>query len=142
MRRLLRNNKGQTRVIEAFFASVLLLSCLAFIPVAQTPVNSSNCKLSSMALNTLVSLDDGGRLSNLIDIRDWATLRSLVLSEIPSTVWFNLTTFDSDSTPLNDVLITNGSPVSENVEAANYVCVSTNASYAVYFLRLQLASVS
>ncbi len=141
MKRFVKNKRGQVRVIEAFFASVLLLSALALIPTAQKTDESSAVRLSATALNMLLSLDVDGRLAKLVDSREWTTLRSLIQSVVPAAMWFNLTVFNVNMTPLNDVLISNGGPVSNNMQSANYVCASTSENYAVYFLRLQLSAV-
>ncbi len=139
--RLLKDNKGQIRVIEAFFASVLLLSSLTLIPTIQRNSNNSTGTLSSTALDVLMNLDDNGNLANLVDNRNWTALRSCVQSCIPFTVWFNLTVFNENMTQINDVPICSGSAISENIEAADYVCASVNRNYAVYIIRLQLAAV-
>ena len=140
--RLLKDNKGQIRVIEAFFASVLLLSSLTLIPMVQRSLsNDVTNSLSSTALNILVSLDSNGHLANLVDNQNWTAIQSLVQSCIPLTVWFNLTVFDQNMTRLNAVPICSGGLVSDNVHSAEYVCASTNGNYAVYIIRLQLAAV-
>jgi hypothetical protein len=56
-------------------------------------------------------------------------------------VWFNLTVFDENMTPINDIPITSGSAVNDKIVAVDYVCASTGSSYAVYIVRLQLAEV-
>lgn len=139
--RLLRDNKGQIRVIEAFFASVLLLSSLTLIPVVQRSPNNSADALSSTALNVLTSLDSNGHLAELVDSGNWTALKSNIQSAIPVTVWFNLTVFDENMNPLNPFQISSGSPVNDRIEAADYVCPSTSANYSLYILRLQLAAV-
>jgi hypothetical protein len=141
MRRFAKNKKGQIRTIEAFFASILLLSSLALISTTQKLNDSSTNALSSTALNTLVSLDNDGSLANLIDVRDWVTLRTRLQLIIPPALWFNLTVFDLNMTPINDILITSGSPISENIEVASYISASTGENYATYLLRLQISAV-
>ncbi len=141
MRNLFRDNRGQVRTIEAFFASILLLSFIALVPPNQEPVDLYSEALSSMALNALVSLDNDGSLANLVDIQDWKTLEMHIQSLVPSAVWFNLTVFDADMNSLNNLAITSGSPISDNIQVASYICASINASYAVYLLRLQVSAV-
>jgi hypothetical protein len=141
MKRLFRDKKAQVRTIEAFFASILLLSFIALVPSNQEQVDSSSNALSSMALNALVSLDNDGSLTSLVDIQDWKTLEMHIQSVIPSAVWFNLTAFDANMKPLNNLAITSGSPISDNIQVASYICASTNESYAVYLLRLQVSAV-
>jgi hypothetical protein len=139
--KLLKDNKGQIRVIEAFFASILLLSSLTLVPVVQRNLGDSADVLSSTALSVLASLDSNGHLADLVDSEDWTAIRSSVESCIPLSVWFNLTVFDENMTRLNDVPICSGSVVNDDIAAADYVCASTSANYVIYILRLQLAAV-
>jgi hypothetical protein len=139
--RLLNDKKGQIRVIEAFFASILLLSSLTLIPTVQTKSNNPTATLASTALNVLISLDSNGLLAELVDQRNWTVITRCVQSVISVTAWFNLTVFDENMTSLNDQPICSGSPISDNIVVVEYVCASTSENYAVYILRLQLAMV-
>jgi hypothetical protein len=136
------NRKGQIRTIEAFFASLLILSTLALIPshdgVEQTNYNT----LQSVGTQVLVVLDSNGELSNLIEDSDWTALRNLVQSMLPVSLWFNVTVFDKNMNAINDVTVSNGGSVSEEIVAANYVCAASGGNYAVYIVRLQLAEAS
>lgn len=137
----MKDNKGQIRIIEAFFASILLLSSLTLIPAAQNNSTNSYASLSSAAYNILVSLDSNGHLSTFIDNENWIDLKSSIQSSISPSMWFNLTVFDENMTRINDTPICSGSAVSNNIVAVNYVCASTSRDYAVYIIRLQLARV-
>jgi len=139
--RFVKDKKGQVRVIEAFFASVLILSCLTLIPAQPTPKNTSSSNLASLAENTLVSLDSDGHLSLLVASEDWAALGRCVESALPLSVWFNLTVYDVNSHPLNDYPICNGGAVSNTISSFNYVCASSSSNFEVYVLQLQLAAV-
>jgi hypothetical protein len=139
--RLLKDNKGQIRIIEAFFASILLLSSLTLIPVVQKNSSDSTEILSSTAHNILMSLDSNGHLAGLISNESWINLKSCIQSSLSPMVWFNLTVFDENMTPINDIPITSGSPVNDRIVAVDYVCASTSSNYAVYIIRLQLAGV-
>jgi hypothetical protein len=139
--RLLKDNKGQIRIIEAFFASILLLSSLTLIPVVQKSSSDSTEILSSTAHNILMSLDSNGHLASLIGNESWINLKSCIQSSLSPMVWFNLTVFDENMTRVNDIPITSGSPVNDRIVAADYVCASTSSNYAVYIIRLQLAGV-
>jgi len=139
--RLLNNNKGQVRVIEAFFASVLLLSSLMLVPIVQRNAGNSNGVLSANALSIMASLDSNGYLASLVDSENWTALRSSIQSCVPLTLWFNVTVFDENMTMLNDIPICSGSAVSDDIEAADYVCPSTSPNFAIYVIRLQLAAV-
>jgi hypothetical protein len=139
--KLLNDRKGQIRVIEALFASLLLLSSLALIPAPQKPSHNSLETLSSKAMQVLVTLESDGHLSNLVDERNWTAIRSYVQSFVPVTLWFNLTVFDEEMAPLNSVQMCSGTAISENVASADCVIASTSSSFAVYTVRLQLATV-
>ena len=138
--RLISNKKGQVRVIEAFFASMLMLSCLTLIPAQTTPKNSSS-DLSWKAQNVLLTLDSDGHLASLVDNHDWAALGAGIESALPLTTWFNLTVYDKDMNVLNPFPISNGGAVSDRIVSVDYVCVSQNSTFAVYVLQLQLAVV-
>lgn len=138
--RLLRDRKGQVRIIEAFFAAMLLMSCLSLIP-AQPDLHSQGQNLSSTAQNVLVSLDSDGHLAALIDSHDWVALKGSVESALPLTYWYNLTVFDENMNILNDYPLCNGGAVSDKVASVDYVCISQNSSFAAYVLRLQVSVV-
>jgi hypothetical protein len=139
--RLLKDEKGVVRVIEAFFASILLLSCLTLIPVPTPEIKDSNVNLAATAQNVLLSLDSNGCLANAVANGDWASLKSSFESALPLTVWFNLTVFDQNLNCLNNYPICNAGAVSDKIVSQNYVCVSQSSDYSVYILRLQLSLV-
>lgn len=138
--RLLSNKKGQVRVIEAFFASIMLLSCMTLIPTQLTAKNST-VNLAWKADNVLLSLDNNGHLASLVDNHDWATLRESVESVLPLTTWFNLTVYDKDMNILNEFPISNAGTVSDTIVSVDYICVSQNSNYTIYVLQLQLSVV-
>ena len=90
----------------------------------------------------MVTLDSNGMLADLIDDGNWTDLRSCIQSILPVSLWFNITAFDESMTVLNDVPVSNGCSVSEEVVAVNYVCAASGENYAVYMVRLQLAEAS
>jgi len=138
--RLLSDRKGQVRVIEAFFASVLILSCLTLIPTAIHSENKSG-NLPAQAQNVLVSLNSDGQLAAFVDSRDWVGLKESVESALPLTLWFNLTVYDAQMQPLNSYPISNAGAVSDQIASVNYVCASQNSTYTIYVLQLQLGGV-
>ncbi len=141
MRSLLNDNRGQIRIIEAFFAAILLLSVLALIPKMPDTTNTSSETLSSTAYNTLLNLDSDGQIGNLIKNESWAELRMLMQSALPVAAWFNLTVFDQNNAVVNNVPVCSGSAVSDRVVAVNYVCAGVSSDYSVYLVRLQVAAV-
>ena len=136
--RLLNSKKGQVRVIEAFFASMMLLGCLALIP-AQVVPRTSTVNLVWKAQNVLLTLDGDGHLASLVYNRDWASIEQSIESSLPLTTWFNLTVYDQNQNILNPFPISNGGALSGNVVSYNYVCVSQSSTFSIYVLRLQLA---
>jgi hypothetical protein len=134
------NQKGVVRVIEAFLASILLVSCLAVIPTQPTFQNSTE-NLVSTAQNVLQSLDSNGHLGTLIDNRDWTALENSIGSTLPLTTWFNLTVFDENMKALNSFPISNGGNVNNKIVSIDYVCASENSTYSIYILQLQLSTV-
>jgi hypothetical protein len=138
--KLMKDKKGVARVIEAFLASMLLMSCLAMIP-SQPSLQDSTGNLASTAQNVLSSLDSNGHLAALVDNRDWIGLKNSIGSALPLTVWFNLTVFDENMHALNNFPICNGGAVSNRIVSVNYVCASQNSTYTIYMLRLQLSQV-
>lgn len=140
--RLVEDNKGQIRIIEAFFAVILLLSSLTLIPTVQKHSKDSTENLTSIAHNILMSLDSDGYLSGLIVNKSWTKLKSCVQTSLSPMIWFNLTVFNENMTRVNDIPITSGSTVSDMIAAVNYVCASTSDNYALYIVRLQLSEVN
>ena len=139
--RLLKDKKGQIRIIEAFFASILMLSSLTLIPMVQERSSDSTETLSSAAYNILMSLDSDGQLACLIGNESWVNLKSCVQSSLSPMVWFNLTVFNETMNRINDVPVTSGTAVNDRIAAVDYVCAGTDGNYAVYIVRLQLAEV-
>ena len=137
----MRNNKGQIRIIEAFFASILILSSLALIPPGTNVQESNDQELYLKGRQVLITLDAQGYLSKLIENKSWSTIRECIESSLSSMIWFNLTVFDESMICLNDVQIGSGSPVNERMVSAQYICASSSRNYAVYIIHLQLSSV-
>jgi len=138
--KILEDNRGVARVIEAFLASMLLMSCLAFIPTP-TQTSDSTGNLVSTAQNLFLSLDSNGHLAALVDNRNWNTLESSVESALPLTTWFNLTVFDKNMNVINPFPLSNAGSASDKVVSVDYVCTSQNGTFAIYVLRLQLSEV-
>lgn len=141
MRRLLKDNCGQVRVIEAFLASMLILACLTLIPPHTSSSTSHEEALLARAQNVLVTLDNNGYIGRLVGDRDWETLRDCLESAMPLTVWFNLTVYDAEGVILNDYPICSSGAVSNEVVSFTYICAAPRSNYAVYVLQLQMAVV-
>ncbi len=142
MKNLKNDKRGMVRTIEALIASLLILSTIALVPAEFGSEPTHYSTLSSQGTQVLVSLDSNGILSKLIEDGNWTSLKNCVQSMLPVSLWFNLTVFDENNNVLNDVFVSNGSPVSEDITAATYVCATSGGTYAVYLVRLQLSEVS
>ena len=140
--RLLKDKRGVVRVIEAFIASLLLMSCLSLVPSPSTSSQDYTSNMVSTAQNALLSLDNNGHLTALISTQNWTALKSSVEAIIPLTMWFNLTVFDKNMNALNPFPISNGGALSGKVVSLDYVCASQNSTFTVYVLRLQLSTVT
>lgn len=139
--RLLKDKRGQIRIIEAVFASVLLLSSLTLISATRSSSSDPAESLALTAHNVLLSLDGNGHLASLVSNQSWMSLKSSIQSSLSPMVWFNVTVFDENMACINDVPICSGSAVSDRIVAVDYVCAGTSSNYAVYIIRLQLALV-
>ena len=142
MKSFKNDTRGMVRVVEALLASLLILSTLALVPSDFVVEPTHYSTLSSQGTQVLVSLDSNGVLSKQIEDGNWTALKNCVQSMLPVTFWFNLTVFDENMDVLNDVFVSNGSPVSEDIIAVNYACATSGETFAVYLVRLQLAEVS
>ena len=120
---------------------MLMLSVLTLIPAVQEHSSDSTEILSSTAHNILMSLDSDGYLASLIGNESWINLKSCIQSSLSPMMWFNLTVFDENMIPINDIPITSGNAVNDRIAAVDYVCASTSGNYAVYIIRLQLSGV-
>lgn len=115
---------------------------MAMIP-SETHVGSSNDKiLHPEAQRTLITLDSDGTLSKLIENGSWTTLRECLQSLLSPATWFNLTIFDENMNPINDIQICSGSRINENSVATDYICASLSSNYRIYVVRLQLSNVN
>jgi hypothetical protein len=140
--RLLNDRRGQVRVIEAFFASMLLLSVLTLIPSQNNVKNASDQNLTSTAQHVLLTLDNNGYLSKLIENGSWTQITKCLQAALPPTMWFNLTVLNETNAEMNDIPMSSGNPINEEIFSFDYLCVNQGPSYAIYLIRLQLAVVS
>ena len=137
--RIRKCRKGQIRILEAFFAALLIFSSLFLISAPSTTNNDKSNSLYTVGINALLQLDSDGSLSKLIKNKDWNGLRDILRQTLPSGIWFNLTIIDGQGNQLNDVAISNGGQVSDTIVSVEYLCAASNPSYSIYILHLQLA---
>lgn len=133
-------NRGQIRIIEAFFATLIVFSAFAVsanLTITRNSVNHTD--LESIGLSSLIKLDHEGVLSYYLDQRNFSTLRETLNLVLPTGVLFNLTVYDRNLQLLNEQAITNGGFSSEEVVSVEYLCASQDAVYRCYIIHLQLA---
>ena len=135
------DNRGQMRTVEAFLAILLLFSALT-VATLVSPTSNANHRnaLTTVAMQTLVTVDSDGQLGLLIDDRNWTELAGALATLLPVSVVYNLTVFDENARPINNVPISNGAILDRSVVSIQYPCASPNPLSNYYILRLQLAT--
>jgi|GEM_PF-1871621 hypothetical protein len=137
---MMKNEKAQVRVLEAFLAVLLVFS--AFVVSATlfiVPEESGGEELDSLGMQVLLALDKEGLLGRFIDEGNWTGLRESLKALLPPAVLFNLTVYSESMQKLNTTPISNQAVKSSQVTCIEYVCASRNLNFRYYILRLQLA---
>lgn len=134
------NNRGQMRTVEAFMSILLLFSAFGITALMHRASNpGKDVELSTIGLQTLLSLDRDGQLGRLIDERDWSALVECLNTLISLGVSFNLSIYNESLNLLNDVRLSNGAVSGGKVAAVQYLCASRGLQSYCYLLQLQLA---
>jgi hypothetical protein len=137
----LLDNKGQMRTIEAFLAILLMFSAFALTTlVTPAATSTNNNDLATVGTQALISMDNNGELGKLIDERNWAAIADVLNVLLPVGMSYNLTVYDENLQPLNNVTISNGIISDQNMVSVQYPCVSQSPQGNLYLLRLQLAT--
>ena len=135
------DSKGQMRTVEAFLAILLLFSAFALttlVTPAATPTNNDD--LATVGTQALISIDNDGELGNLIEARNWTAIADALNILLPVGMSYNLTVYDENLQPLNNVTISNGIIPNQNTVSVQYPCASQSPQGNLYLLRLQLAT--
>lgn len=133
-------NRGQIRIIEAFFAMLVVFSAFAVSTNLTVTQNSANhIDLESIGLNSLIKLDQEGFLSHCLTQSNFSSLREALNLVLPTGIFFNLTIYNENMQPINEQAITNGGFSSEEIAFVEYLCASRDAVYHCYIIHLQLA---
>ncbi len=133
-------NRGQIRIIEAFFAMLIVFSAFAVsanLTITRNSVNRAD--LESIGLSSLIKLDQEGVLSYYLDQGNFSSLREVLDLVLPTGVLFNMAVYDRNLQLLNEQAITNGGFSSNEVVSVEYLCASQDAVYRCYIVHLQLA---
>lgn len=99
--KILKNSRGQMRVIETLLASFIIVAALSFISVfAQSPASPGYemADLEKTGYSALHDLDQQGLLAPLVYQSKWPDLRIILKMTMPNEVYFNLTIYDSTRT--------------------------------------------
>lgn len=136
-----RDKRGQIRIMEAFLAALLIFSALAIsAALSPTAADRNEKTLATQGMQTLVQLDSNGRLSKMMEARNWTALSSALQLLLPVDVTYNLTVYDETMQPVMSPPVSNGNLVG-NVVSIEYLCAVQGLQFTVYLLRLQLAVV-
>jgi len=143
---MMKNNRGQIRVIEALLSAVIIFSALAICSALPPPSDNGNqMTVAAQGMQALVKLDSDGTLGKMIGQGNWTALSDSLQLLLPIGISYNLTVYDQNmqqisARAINSVPISNGNLVG-NVDSVEYLCASQNLQYQYYRLRLQLAVV-
>jgi len=138
-----QHDSGQIRIIEAFLAVLIIFSSLTITAnLNVTHPLRTNEYLASIGLQSLMKLDSDGTLSDLIDNKNWTTLRDTLNIVLPAGTCFNLTIYDNEMRQVNTIAISNGAFSSQQISFTEYICASRNPTYRCYILHLYLAVAS
>jgi len=134
------DQRGQIRVIEAFFAIAVIFSVLLVSATFPSFPNLAKQKsLADIGTQALVKLDINGTLGNLIVQENWSALKQSLDLLLPMGVLFNLTVYDENLRPINNQVIQNANLLGRETVSVQHVCASQNLSVQFFILRLQLA---
>ena len=138
---MLFNKKGQTRMIEAFLAVLVILSASVFSITLSPTTNSDDEKmLKTLGMQVLMELDNNGTLGNFIDKSNWTAVRESLEILLPMGVSYNVAVYDETMSQINDATVSNGLKGQEIV-SVEYLCASQSSEVRFYLVRLQLALV-
>jgi len=132
-------NKGQIRIIEAFFAVIIVFS--AFAVSANLSVSNqatSHRNLASVGLNSLMELDKGGYICKCVTTGNFAALREALSLVLPTGVGFNLTIFDTQMNQVNTETVANSGFGNQDVVSVEYVSASQDNPFLCYVVHMQL----
>ena len=140
---MLMDNRGQIRVLEAFFATVVVFGSLVLTGPAYVGYQSGNDTevLYSLGLNTLIELDREGELGALIAQSNWTQISSRLSLLLPFGVSFNVTIYGENGEVVNTSLISEGSMEGRSVVSIQYLVVDA-ITLSFYEVNLQLAYIN
>ena len=137
---MLKDKRGQIRVLEAFLATILVFSALLLTKPVYVTFDSLDDQdaLYSIGLNVLMELEREGDLGKLIDQRNWTEISSRLSILLPLGVSYNLTVYDEEMNIINNSSISSGDLNGRNIVSVQYLLID-RTSFNLYVIRLQLA---
>jgi hypothetical protein len=133
------DNKGQIRIIEAFLAVSVMFTAIVFTtPVSPPPNLDRQSDLKKLGMQVLVSLDNNGTLSRLIDDADWSRLKQTLDLALPKGMLYNLTIYDENMQKVNAEEIANTSQLGQEAVMIQHLCVTQSSDVRFYVIRLLL----
>ena len=136
---MLRDRRGQVRILEALMAATIVFSSLLVsIPINELENVYDSRNLRSIGLNVLVELDRDGDLGRLIAQRNWTELSRRISIMLPLGVSYNLTVYNEEGKEVNSLPISGGGVLGEDIVSIQYLVVE-RANLRFYVVRLQLA---
>ncbi len=134
------DQKGQIRIIEAFFSIAVIFSVLLISVTFPTyPKLDRQRSLVNLGTQALVQLDTNGTLGNLIIQENWTAIKSSLDILLPIGVSFNLTVYDENLRPINSQAIQNSNLLGREAVSVQYVCATQTTNVQFFVLSLQLA---
>jgi len=137
---MLKDKRGQIRVLEAFLATILVFSALLLTKPVYVTFDSQYDQdaLYSIGLNVLVEFNREGELGQLIDQRNWTEISSRLSTLLPLGVSYNFTVYDEESKIVNNSSISSGDLNGRNIVSVQYL-IAERTNFNFYVVRLQLA---
>lgn len=134
------DQKGQTRIIEAFLAIAVIFSVLLISVTFPSSPNLDRQKfLANSGTQVLIKLDANGTLGNLIMQENWTAIKRSLDILLPIGVSFNLTVYDENLRQINSQAVQNSNLLSREAVSVQYICAAQNLNVQFFVLRLQLA---
>ena len=135
-----QDQRGQIRVIEVFFALIIVSSALVGLQQIQHVSShpARNDELYAIGMNVLVELQRDGGLSAMVSQRNWTALSTQLSLLLPLTISYNVTVYTEQGTVINTSDIARGSIHASTVILIRYL-LSEPEMIQYYTLHLALA---
>jgi hypothetical protein len=133
-------NWGQIRIIEAFFAVLIVFAAFAVAPNVSESRNTMRSNyLTSVGLEILMKLDQSGMLSNYVASQDFSKLQGAINLILPSGIFYSITVYDERMQQVNADPVTNGLPNSLEIAFVEYISGTQDTVFRCYVIHMQLA---